>query len=77
MIASLYWVTQALSILFPGTGFFDPEFAADFPVVLGVRPNQAILSTVMLFLVVVAYRLESNQLRRALAADPEGRRLAS
>ncbi|MDR6547019.1 hypothetical protein J2810_003089 [Chryseobacterium rhizosphaerae] len=55
--ASLYWITQAMSILFPGTALFDPEFS--YP---GQWPVQFILDGVVFLLLIVAYILESKHL---------------
>ncbi|SMC32978.1 DUF6640 family protein [Chryseobacterium sp. YR221] len=55
--ASLYWITQAMSILFPGTALFDPEFS--YP---GQWPVQFILDGVMFLLLIMAYFLESKHL---------------
>ncbi|WP_284461937.1 DUF6640 family protein [Chryseobacterium sp.] len=57
IFASLYWITQAMSILFPGTALFDPEFS--YP---GQWPVQFILDGVMFLLLIVAYILESKHL---------------
>jgi hypothetical protein len=57
IFASLYWITQAMSILFPGTALFDPEFS--YP---GQWPIQFILDGVMFLLLIVAYILESKHL---------------
>ncbi|MBL3549032.1 hypothetical protein J2787_000164 [Chryseobacterium rhizosphaerae] len=57
IFASLYWITQAMSILFPGTALFDPEFS--YP---GQWPVQFILDGVMFLLLIMAYILESKHL---------------
>lgn len=57
IFASLYWITQAMSILFPGTALFDPEFS--YP---GQWPVQFILDGIMFLLLIVAYILESKHL---------------
>jgi hypothetical protein len=38
--ASLYWVTQATAILYPGTAFYDPELLTSRSFPLGL-PGQA------------------------------------
>lgn len=59
IFASLYWITQAMSVLFPGTALFDPEFS--YP---GQWPVQFILDGVMFLLLIMAYFLESKHLER-------------
>jgi hypothetical protein len=54
---SLYWVTQLGSILFPGTAFVDPEFLHKIPTINGFRPNQVILSSVLLGIIGAGYAL--------------------
>ena len=53
--ASLYWLTQIGSLLFPGTALVDPEFAASVPHVAGVAVNQLVIDTVLLTLLGGAY----------------------
>ena len=53
LLASLYWVTQAGALLFPGTALTDPEFS--YP---GQAPAQLIVDGVMLVILGVAYALE-------------------
>ncbi len=55
--AGLYWITQAGSLAFPGTGLFDPEFAPGSAI-----PRSPIMDAVLLGLLVIAYRLESKRL---------------
>jgi len=55
VFASLYWITQAAAILFPGTALFDPEFS--YP---GQLPVQFILDGVLYLMLIVAYVLESR-----------------
>ena len=52
--ASFYWITQAGSILFPGTALVDPEFAHP-----GQPPAQLIVDLVMLGMLGLAYFLET------------------
>ncbi|CAH0179923.1 DUF6640 family protein [Chryseobacterium sp. Bi04] len=59
IFASLYWITQAMSILFPGTALFDPEFSYH-----GQWPVQFILDGAMFLLLIMAYFLESKHLDR-------------
>ena len=64
MLASIYWLTQAGSALFPGTALTDPEFAARIPVIAGVLPlNQFVLVVFFLVLVTVGFFLERSALR--------------
>ncbi len=53
IFAALYFITQAGSIAFPGTAFFDPEFAMAIPI-------QPIIDVIVLGLLGVAYYLESR-----------------
>jgi hypothetical protein len=54
--AALYWVTQALAIVYPGTAFVDPEFDTARAYLLGL-PAQATIDIIALALVsVAAYR---------------------
>lgn len=59
ILASLYWITQAGAILFPGTALIDPEFAQP-----GDLPVQLIVDAVMLSLLVLATALETSRFRR-------------
>lgn len=66
-LAAVYWLTQAGSLLFPGTALTDPEFADRTAHIAGVVPmNQLTIELVFLTLVAVGYGLE----RRALARAP-------
>ena len=60
VLGSFYWLTQAGSLLFPGTALVDPEFAQP-----GQRPAQLIVAVVMLSLLAIGYWLELGQLKRA------------
>ena len=62
VLASLYWLTQAGSILFPGTALADPEFAHP-----GQLPAQLIVDVVMLAMLVAGYSLEANRLKKVWA----------
>lgn len=64
IFASIYWITQAGAILFPGTALFDPEFSY-----LGQWPVQLILEAVMFLMLIIAYILESNRLKRIRAVN--------
>ena len=50
--AALYWVTQALAIVYPGTAFMDPEFNGPSAYLLGL-PAQVVID--MIALVLIAY----------------------
>ena len=56
IFAALYWITQAGSITFPGTAFFDPESDPGSPL-----PLQLIMDVVILTLLAVAFYLESSR----------------
>ncbi len=51
--ASVYWVTMVLAPLFPGTAWFDPEFADSSGRPLGLSPQQ-LLSYLLCGLLIVA-----------------------
>lgn len=59
IFASLYWITQAISISFPGTALFDPEFS--YP---GQPPIQFILDGIIFLILIIAYFLELKYLNR-------------
>jgi hypothetical protein len=48
-----YWVTQATSILYPNTAFYDPEFLTANSYALGL-PGQAFFEAFFLSLIVLA-----------------------
>ena len=58
ILASLYWLTQMGSLLFPGTALSDPEFS--YP---GQLPIQAIMDVVLLGILGIAYYLELKRIR--------------
>ena len=65
ILAALYWLTQAGSLLFPGTALTDPEFADRVPRIGGVFPlNQLVIEVVFLGLVAVGFVLERRALQR-------------
>jgi len=51
--AATYWVTQATAILYPNTGFFDPEFVTPDSFRLGL-PTQAYFDIGFLSLITLA-----------------------
>jgi hypothetical protein len=51
--ASLYWVTQAAAILYPGTAFYDPEFLTPHSFPLGL-PGQAYFQIAFLIVIGLA-----------------------
>jgi hypothetical protein len=65
LLASLFWLSQAGSIFFPGADFFDPEYAHLVPKVSGIRFNQAMIDTVVLLFIAIAYLLEQGRMKRA------------
>jgi tetrahydromethanopterin S-methyltransferase subunit C len=54
--AALYWVTQALAIVYPGTAFVDPEFNTARAYLLGL-PAQVTIDIIALSLISVALYL--------------------
>lgn len=59
ILASLYWLTQAGAILFPGTALVDPEFAHP-----GDLPVQLIVDAVMLSILAAGLLMETHRLPR-------------
>src|ERR1700761_917896 len=53
LIASLYWDALMFSLIFPGTAWVDPEFAAATPRPLGLYPQQ-LIGYVLLVLLIAA-----------------------
>jgi hypothetical protein len=51
--AALYWVTQALAIVYPGTAFMDPEFNTPSAYLLGL-PAQVVIDIIALALITFA-----------------------
>ncbi|WP_263381289.1 DUF6640 family protein [Granulicella arctica] len=51
--AALYWVTQALAIVYPGTAFMDPEFDGPSAYLLGI-PAQVVVDVLALSLIAFA-----------------------
>ena len=51
-VAGVYFVAMALSTLFPGTAWVDPEFAQDWPRPLGLNPQQLVSYIVCAVLIV-------------------------
>lgn len=60
VLASIYWLTQAGSLLFPGTALVDPQFSHP-----GQAPAQLIVDVVMLTLLAIGYPLEVKRLRNS------------
>lgn len=68
VFASLYWITQSLSILFPGTDFTDPEFG-EIPRFIGI-PGQLLIDIPMFILLLIAlYLTNKNSSQNAYAAE--------
>jgi hypothetical protein len=61
VLASVYWLTQAGSLAFPGTALTDPEFAARIPAVAGVPINQLVMDVFFLAFVAVGFFLEAKR----------------
>jgi hypothetical protein len=59
-LAALYWVTQALAIVYPGTAFVDPEFNTPSAYLLGL-PAQVVVDVIALSLVSVASSLAARK----------------
>ena len=56
VFAALYWITQAGSIVFPGTALFDPEFAPN-----SALPVQVIMDVFILGVLAFGCYLESRR----------------
>ncbi len=54
-VTSIYWLTQAGSLFFPGTALVDPEFANRVPQIKGFTVNQLGIDAVLLALLGGAY----------------------
>jgi hypothetical protein len=54
--ASLYWISLALALIFPGTASHDPKFELEIPHLLGFDPQQ-FLGYVLCGLLIVAVGL--------------------
>ncbi|MDE1175594.1 MAG: hypothetical protein PW789_03210 [Edaphobacter sp.] len=61
--AALYWVTQALAIVYPGTAFVDPEFNTPSAYLLGL-PAQVVIDVIALCLISVASYLAGRRTSR-------------
>ena len=61
--AALYWVTQALAIVYPGTAFMDPEFNTPSAYLLGL-PAQVVIDVIALCLIYVACYLAARKSSR-------------
>jgi hypothetical protein len=59
-LAALYWVTQALAIVYPGTAFVDPEFNTPSAYLLGF-PAQVVIDVIALCLISVASYLAARK----------------
>jgi hypothetical protein len=58
VLAGLYWLTQAGSLLFPGTALTDPQFTH-----AGQMPAQLVVDAVMLTSLAIGCRLEVKRLK--------------
>ncbi len=58
--AALYWVTQALAIVYPGTAFVDPEFDTPRAYLLGL-PAQVTIDIIALCVISLAYYLAARK----------------
>ena len=56
LLAAAYWATQALSGLFPGAAFLDPEFRTGHDTLAGLPP-QLVIDLVALSLLALAHWL--------------------
>jgi hypothetical protein len=64
VLASLYWITQAVAALTPGAAHFDPETRPYVPRIGGVLLNQTMLDAVVLAILLGGYWLARRQLGR-------------
>lgn len=66
LLSSLYWISQSLSILFPGTDFTDPEFG-QIPSFIGI-PAQLLIDIPLLMLLIIAfYLINKNHSQKTVA----------
>lgn len=67
VLASLYWLAQLPSALFPGTALTDQGINhVQMPVVFGIELNQVIMVVLLIFpLLILGYYLESRWLKKA------------
>lgn len=56
LFAAIYWITQPMSLLFPGTALADPHFGLSMPVIAGIEINQVMLDVLFLAVVFAGYR---------------------
>ena len=61
VLAGLYYVSQATSLLFPNVALVDPEFEAKVPKLFGRPSAQPVLDVTMLSLLAVAFALETRR----------------
>jgi hypothetical protein len=61
--AALYWVTQAMAIVYPGTAFMDPEFNTPSAYLLGL-PAQVVIDVIALCLISAASYLAARKSSR-------------
>jgi uncharacterized protein DUF6640 len=60
VLAGLYYVSQATSLLFPNVALVDPEFEAKVPKLFGRPAAQPVLDVTMLSLLSAAFALETR-----------------
>lgn len=63
IFVSLFWVSQAGSILFPGTAFADPGYDSR-PTISGFKPNQDMLDAIILAVIYGGYALSKQGLAK-------------
>jgi len=63
ILASLYWISQATSLLFPNVALVDPEFEAKVPKLFGRPAGQPVLDACLLSVLAAAYVLETRRHR--------------
>jgi len=68
--AALYWISQGLAILYPGTAAIDPEFVTPHSYHLGIE-NQFYIEVVFLALIAVATWIALRQSARWSAPERE------
>lgn len=74
LFAAAFWITQILSLTFPGTALTDPEFVANILTLEGVTiPMQPIIDLVIFALLTVAYYFENRRINESSATESESK----
>ena len=69
LLSSLYWISQSLSILYPETGFTDPEFG-EIPKFIGI-PSQLLFDLPLLITLLITAYLVIKTASRLPEVEPD------